>query len=187
MKTRVDVLKHLINRFGYTSYLEIGIQYGHCWTQIECPNKVGVEPNPYPDENVIQATSDQFFENNKDTFDLIFIDGDHSYHQAIKDIRNAIKILNPGGTIVCHDTYPPDENHTNPFQCGEVYKAIAEIRSEGGFKFCTFNEDFGVCSFQRDESVEPMDVMGVSYQQYMEKAQDILNLQNGEGFMKHYE
>ena len=36
-------------------------------------------------------TSDTFFKNNKDKFDVIFLDGLHTYEQTIKDINNAIK------------------------------------------------------------------------------------------------
>ena len=39
----------------------------------------------------------------KDTFDVIFIDGDHSYEGVKADFEESIKILNPNGKIVFHD------------------------------------------------------------------------------------
>ena len=45
-------------------------------------------------------TSDEFFKNNKDQFDLIFIDGLHHYNQVKKDIINSVEVLKDGGIIL---------------------------------------------------------------------------------------
>ena len=39
------------------------------------------------------------------SFDLIWIDGDHSYPVAAIDIANAVRILNPDGIAICDDVY----------------------------------------------------------------------------------
>jgi predicted O-methyltransferase YrrM len=36
-------------------------------------------------------------------FDLIFIDGDHSFQAARKDLLNALMLLAPGGVLAVHD------------------------------------------------------------------------------------
>lgn len=186
MQTRTDVIKHLIKRFGYKSYLEIGVQYMANWNEIECEKKVGVEPMPLLDTRILPMVSDQFFSHNRETFDIIFIDGDHNYEQALRDIRNAFNILNEGGTIVCHDTYPPNEAYTNEYHCGTVYKAIAEIRSEEGYDFCTYENDFGVCVIRRG-NMKPLDIKGILFEEYFKDAKQILNLVDWNGFTKHYE
>ena len=38
-------------------------------------------------------TSDEFFKSNNEFFDLIFLDGLHTYEQTIKDIDNSIQII----------------------------------------------------------------------------------------------
>jgi predicted O-methyltransferase YrrM len=38
-----------------------------------------------------------------ETFDLIFVDGDHSYEGASYDFQQALRLLKPGGTIAIHD------------------------------------------------------------------------------------
>ena len=38
-----------------------------------------------------------------DTFDLVFIDGDHSEPGVAHDVSAAVKLLAPGGLIACHD------------------------------------------------------------------------------------
>lgn len=44
-------------------------------------------------------------------FDLINIDGDHSYNGALTDLRNAWKLLNPGGILVFDDIIHPDHKY----------------------------------------------------------------------------
>ena len=48
-------------------------------------------------------TSDIFFKNNEDKFDIIFLDGLHTYEQTIKDINNAIQSIEDDGVILVHD------------------------------------------------------------------------------------
>jgi SAM-dependent methyltransferase len=186
METRIDVIKHLIKKFGYKSYLEIGVQYMACWNEIECERKVGVEPNPLPDARILPMVSDTFFNDNSETFDIIFIDGDHNASQAYRDINNAFRILNKGGCIVCHDTYPPTIEYTNEFHCGTVYQAICRLRSEVGVDICTYVEDFGVCVLRRGD-LPSIDVIDITFEEFHKQAKEILNLQHWEGFVKHYE
>lgn len=51
----------------------------------------------------IKDCSDNFFLKNTQTFDLIFVDGDHSSEQVKKDINNSWKILNNGGYLILDD------------------------------------------------------------------------------------
>lgn len=38
-------------------------------------------------------------------YDLLFVDGDHSYDGALRDLENWWEGLEPGGHVVCHDSY----------------------------------------------------------------------------------
>jgi len=51
----------------------------------------------------LKTTSNNFFINNKNTFDLIYVDGDHSYNQVCIDIDNSWKILNKNGILILDD------------------------------------------------------------------------------------
>lgn len=44
------------------------------------------------------------FQRDGDRFDLVFVDGEHSFRQALADLRNAAHCLNPGGLVLAHDT-----------------------------------------------------------------------------------
>ena len=80
-------------------------------------------------------TSDSFFEKNNKIYDLIFIDGLHLYEQVYKDITNALKVLQPNGTIVCHDMLPTTEEsqrYPRETACwnGNCWKAWVKLRQE---------------------------------------------------------
>lgn len=51
----------------------------------------------------IPKTSDEFFASNEKMFDIIYVDGDHSYTQTKKDIDNAWKFIKKGGVLIGHD------------------------------------------------------------------------------------
>ena len=52
-----------------------------------------------------KSTSDKFFENNKEKFDVIYIDGSHEAPQVYKDLSNSWNCLNYNGIIICDDYF----------------------------------------------------------------------------------
>ena len=50
-----------------------------------------------------KTTSDDFFIKNKEDFDIIYVDGLHTYNQVKKDLINALKALKSDGIIICDD------------------------------------------------------------------------------------
>ena len=139
MRTRTDVLNFLAAK-GCKSYLEIGVQNGDNFKKVKCNTKLGVDPNCDMGD-VLKIKSNKFFASNKKKFDLIFVDGDHSYAQAKQDILNALKIVKK--YIVCHDVLPMDEEHTNEYLNGGVYRAVAEVVASGKVNITTFSGDHG--------------------------------------------
>ena len=78
--TRTDIIQLLIDKIKAKSYLEIGVSGGENFQTIRCENKVGVDPE-LTSPATIFLTSDEFFKQNKDTFDVIFVDGLHHADQ----------------------------------------------------------------------------------------------------------
>ena len=52
-----------------------------------------------------KKSSDDFFQKNKEFFDVIYIDGWHGASQVTKDINNSWKFLKSGGIIICDDYF----------------------------------------------------------------------------------
>lgn len=170
IETHTDVLNYLIKKYGYKTYLEIGVgdpRDNFCL--IECEDKSGVDPYfdfndvpEYSDTEVkeiidtlvrYKCTSDEFFENLKEDvkYDLIFIDGYHSEEQCDKDIQNALNHLSENGSVVVHDTCPYRKEsagerpvYTKGFTWnGDVYKSIYKLRVMNIWHV-TVGFDFGI-------------------------------------------
>tara|TARA_R110002073_G_scaffold196129_1_gene355190 strand:+ start:224 stop:2314 length:2091 start_codon:yes stop_codon:yes gene_type:complete len=110
LKTRCDVLNHIINEREHNSYLEIGVETGVTFKHIDIKNKLGVDPDPsYKGDDIILQTSDDFFKDNTKTFDIIFIDGMHQLEYVYNDFFNAINCLTQTGSIVIDDVLPMNE------------------------------------------------------------------------------
>jgi SAM-dependent methyltransferase len=151
---RTDIINHLAMKINAKSYLEIGVYDGSNIKSINIPKKVGVDP----DENspaTHHLPSDVFFSSNQEKFDLIFVDGLHHADQVERDVSNALKFLNEGGVIVCHDSNPPTEQHQIiPYQGGawngDVWKAVVKFRRERtDLKIYTVDTDFGCTVIER--------------------------------------
>jgi len=100
----------LINKFikerNFASYLELGVYDKTTFNTINCENKKCVDfqhPADY------QMSTDDFFVINKNKYDIIFIDANHTEPYLSRDIKNSLKILNINGVIILHDVNPPDE------------------------------------------------------------------------------
>ena len=106
---RTEIINQIIKDRGFGSYLEIGIGSGHNFVNVNCETKVGVDPEYKKLSNVLSVKSDTFFNQQNDTYDLIFIDGLHHAEQVERDIVNAWFSLNSGGIILIHDIKPLDE------------------------------------------------------------------------------
>lgn len=124
-----NIIAQIVKLTGCKKYLELGIYDGYNISRIKphCPYCVGVDIKDVRNTfnyNFILSSTDDFFKNNTDIFDIIFIDADHSFESAKKDFNNSLKILNKFGIIILHDTDPMTEFYAQPGYCGDSYKII---------------------------------------------------------------
>ena len=143
---RFDIINKIIKNKKFKSYLEIGCQNDVNFSRIIIDNKIGVDPQS---GGTHKMTSDEFFIQNKDTFDLIFIDGLHIYEQVIKDIDNSLKILKENGVILIHDCLPSKIWHqtipqTHTSWNGDVWKSIVNLRTRKEIDTYTIKADQGL-------------------------------------------
>ncbi len=168
---RTDVIQKIIDHKKAQRYLEIGVNNGDNFFPIEVDQKVAVDPsfafsperqkewetmNPYNAKaQYVTATSDDFFAKAEsiEKFDVVFIDGLHTYEQSLQDVLNSLDKLNDNGVIVMHDCKPPHVAAACPAPslaaaeelqkyektktpgwtgewCGDVWKTICHLRSQ---------------------------------------------------------
>lgn len=155
MIMRYDIINDFIKRYDFSNYLEIGVHNrDDNFNKINCQNKICVDPDITAKADFVM-TSDEFFKNNKMTFDVVFIDGMHEAHQVYKDIQNSLKFLNKGGVIVCHDCNPQSLQEGGDWEEfskvqygsysweGDCWKAFVKYRFESDFNCYVLNTDSG--------------------------------------------
>jgi hypothetical protein len=134
--TKLELIQFLIEQHGYKKYLEIGMGPGINFSKVICDYKVCVDPTPTVPVT-FTLTSDDFFKQNKEKFDVVFIDGLHWSEQVYADILNSLEVLNENGVIICHDMNPHSEfiqRYPQPKAesewTGDCWKAWVKIRTE---------------------------------------------------------
>lgn len=145
---RIDVINELIERNGYTTYLEIGVHKGECFEAVRARVKACVDPcSEFPATH--KMTSDEFFATNTERYDIVFIDGLHEKYQVLRDVEHALQRLNDGGTIVLHDCSPPDaraaqRDDYGGVWCGTVYQAAILLKARPDIHVRVLDCDLGV-------------------------------------------
>jgi hypothetical protein len=200
MKNRKDFIQKLINKIDAQSYLEVGLGDGDMFRSVKCSKKYGVDPQlgdyALEKDNIKpthKMTSNQFFEQNKETFDVIFLDGMHEAEYIERDINNSIACLSDGGYIVCHDMNPLSrESQVVPriqsYWHGDCWKAWVNFRQTNpNITMCVIPEDCGLGIIQKG-SQELLNIRGlnITYENLEKHREEWLNLISIEEFEDSY-
>lgn len=189
--TRIEIINMLLKKINGKKYLEIGVEGGLCFPNINAEHRVGVDPDPKSKATVIK-TSDDFFSDNKEIFDVIFIDGLHQHEQVEKDILNSLNFLSDGGYIVCHDLLPTAEylqthERTTGLWTGDCWKAWVKLRSTRSDLFMyTIDTDWGCGVIQKGKQ-ETIDLKGqeLNYQNFVKNRDYWMRVISVQDFIIH--
>ncbi|MBW0167206.1 MAG: class I SAM-dependent methyltransferase [Vulcanococcus sp.] len=111
---------------GVQRYLEIGVAKGTTFFHVEAAEKHGVDPrfrfdpkgrSPYSREHYHPITSDVYFQQaigREAPFDLIFLDGLHTYSQTLRDFLSSQALAHPRTVWMIDDTVPTDAIAADP-------------------------------------------------------------------------
>jgi methyltransferase family protein len=103
-------------------YLEIGVEKGYTLENVDVAARWAVDPNPQFDLSRLprkvtffRGTSDEFFEQLAPdvSFDVVFLDGLHTFEQTGKDLVHALAHLHHGAVLI-DDTVPSDAASATP-------------------------------------------------------------------------
>jgi len=148
-------IRHLSSIIDAVNYLEIGVFTGKVFNNLNFSGKkIAVDPFFQFDKkqftnsqtSFYECTSDFFFEHFIEDikFDMVYLDGLHTYEQTFADLCNVLNFCKPETFILLDDIYPIDEfsslrsqdlcykqrmmhniNHDNPAAWhGDTYKIL---------------------------------------------------------------
>ena len=141
---RPNIVQSLLSLSEAPAYLEVGVNHGITFNAISARRKVAVDPRfnfqmadakamPNNKKAVYhEVTSDAYFadlKGPKDRFDVIFLDGLHTFDQTLRDLINALECLKPGGAIVIDDVMPSSYAASLP-----TMKMLFEFREACGIE-----------------------------------------------------
>lgn len=178
MSITAERINKIAKLFNAKHYLEIGVSKGDTFNSVNIENKTAVDPAfrfnteefTTPLTTFFPCTSDVFFDEfsqkmnskpytNDDgtpfTFDIIFIDGLHTFEQSYRDFENSIKYSHKDTVWIIDDTIPADPYSALPSQStsyayrtraqlagrpwhGDVFKTVFAIHDfHPEFSYCT--------------------------------------------------
>ena len=199
IRTRTDLLNHLIATRGYRRYLEIGVRDPrHNFERVDAQVKDSVDPAPRRPVK-FKMTSDAFFADRQAAgaappYDLAFIDGLHLAEQVERDVVNCLAHLAPEGTIVLHDCNPTSERaQTEVYEPGAhwngtVWKAWAKLRAtRPDLSMCVVDIDEGCGVIRRGSqpllALPSLDYSAMTYDLLAARRQELLALVSVEQFL----
>jgi hypothetical protein len=136
-------LSRLYRALAPATAIEIGVYRGWTLALFQPPTlAIGVDPRPDvrvtlgATTRVVRMTSDKFFQGtaahdalNGRPLSIGFIDGLHTFEQALRDFRHLEALCGPESVILIHDTIPFSEATqqaatVTPFHTGDVWKLV---------------------------------------------------------------
>ena len=125
---RSIITQALIDKYGFKTYLEIGVESGKNFFPVKAGRKIAVDPFlkfgalkqffkaiQYPanfNASYFRLESDRFFAEKADKalqntlLDICLVDGMHEYAYALRDVENCLDRLAGNGVIIMHDCNP---------------------------------------------------------------------------------
>ena len=143
---RWDIINACIKKIKAKKYLEIGYCKGETFNNVKCELKFSVDPHILQTETIFSMTSDEFFMQNEEIFDLIFIDGNHTEDYVSRDILNSLDCISKNGIICVHDLNPWNQYvQSSRSMLGDGWKAWVKLRStRKDLSMIVVNDDYGV-------------------------------------------
>lgn len=213
------MIQNVIDQLGAKKYLEIGVFTGTNFLPIRVAHKTAVDPEfkisplqklkwnikqGWSIRSIYhQMLSEQFFNSvgRGQQFDVVFIDGLHTYSQSLSDVNQALDLLSEQGVIIMHDCFPPSPSAAYPAEslshaaslklpgwtgewCGDTWKTICHLRSSrDDLQIFVLSCDYGLGVIRRGKpesklDLTPEQITHLSYDDLASNPVKLLNLKD---------
>jgi hypothetical protein len=177
----LDCLSH-IQLATKRSYLELGYGTGDTFKNIHTlQNKFSVDIDKI-EANFIGTTND-FFAQNNNKYDIVYIDACHEYSQVVKDFNNSVDVLveYEDAVIFMHDMFPDNEWQTSLNESGDAYKILLYFL-ENDYEFYFSRYDCGATMIFNPKKIDKpvpqktyQDLLKADFQQHLLSRQELIN------------
>jgi len=147
-------------------YLELGIAKAKCFNVIapyfkestavdiseKALNHIDRSLKDSVDIFEFKGKTQSFFKNNREEFDLIFIDADHHFDSVAKDFFDSLDCLAEDGIIILHDTYAPNEFYSG--HCEDAWKIQEVLINRNDLQFINLPVFYGLTIVKRHNKKE---------------------------------
>jgi len=153
-----DVVAAIARFLQPNVYVELGFHRGETFRKVEqfCRHSIGVDHESIQcDSGAIESdgrkrtllridTIDYLRLANDSWVDLIFLDSSHEYEATMRELVEIERVLVPNGTLLMHDTYPPNPDQAIPGRCGDVWRVAAVMRHMPQWECSTLAAQYGL-------------------------------------------
>jgi len=141
-------------------YLELGIAKAKCFNVIaryfneSTAVDISEKALGYIDVDCFKrcCKTSEFFNDNKEKFDLIFVDADHHYCSVERDFLDSLNCLSEDGVIIMHDTYAPNEFYAD--HCEDAWKIQDYLINRKDLQFINLPVFYGLTIVKRHNKKE---------------------------------
>lgn len=163
-------------------YLELGYGTGDTYKNIHnirLKKSVDIDKQ----EADFIGTTDQFFAQNKDKYNIIYIDACHESSQVITDFNNSVDALinDSDSCIFMHDMFPDNEWQTALTESGDAYKILLYFL-ENDYEFYFSRYDCGATVIFNPKKIDKpvkqasyQDLISTNFKQHLLTRQELIN------------
>lgn len=199
---KTSIINHLIHKYKFNNYLEIGIADGLNFNKINIQNKYGIDPIPSKDcksNKIFYMTSDEYFDYIKNLnilFDIILIDGSKDDFQVTKDINNSLNFISNNGLIIIPNINPINKSYQRikyitdgnylPWS-GTMWKSFVNLRMNNKYlEMRVLNCEMGLGIIKKGKQKCYKNIKNLKYNDLDNDRENMLNLISTYEFLQLY-
>jgi len=149
-----EFVRDLCRDYNVESLLELGVSDNLAEVIKDIvPTVFGVDQfnSIHYDGILFRTTTNKFFENNSNIFDMVFINSCFKIDYLVRDFERALTCLGKDGIVVIKNTYPVTKDMTRHEVCSNTYLIVSWIREYYRFlQVLNIPISPGICIVKKD-------------------------------------